>query len=259
MKSTNFEFLRPENEMLANLGGLAEAVLHIDAGSALTRLRGFAEEVTKVIYQKEQLPRLPQAGFYELVKNPVFESSVSKALIHQIHFLRVQGNDSAHGADGDVRSAQIALGTAYQLAMYMAIKYYNKAQEAIPTFQDIKAQSSNQVEKANYEKELQKQQEAVQMLMEQLEIERAKNNQTAETTVEIQQKSKQDSQKIADSLQWSEAKTRALLIDSMLIQAGWDIKNTNQVSLEFEVDFPNNKSGKGYVDYVLWVAMYSYA
>ena len=252
MKSTNFEFLRPENELLANLGGLAEAVLHIDAGSALTRLRGFAEEVTKVIYQKEQLPRLPQASFYDLVKNPVFESSVSKALIHQIHFLRVQGNDTAHGADGDVRSAQIALGTAYQLAMYMAIKYYNKAQEAIPAFQDIKAQSTNQVEKASYEKELQKQQEALQMLMEQLEIERAKKNQTVKTTIETQEKSKHDSQKIADSLQWSEAKTRALLIDSMLIQAGWDIKNTNQVTLEFEVAFPNNKSGKGYVDYVLW-------
>ena len=30
MKSINFEFLRPENDLLANLGGLAEAVLHVD-------------------------------------------------------------------------------------------------------------------------------------------------------------------------------------------------------------------------------------
>jgi type I restriction enzyme, R subunit len=49
MKSTNFEFLRPQNDVLANIGGLAEAVLHIDPGSALTRLRGFAEELTKTI------------------------------------------------------------------------------------------------------------------------------------------------------------------------------------------------------------------
>lgn len=73
MKSVNFEFLRPENELLANLGGLAEAVLHIDPGSTLTRLRSFAEELTKVIYREELLPRVPQASFYELIKDPVFE------------------------------------------------------------------------------------------------------------------------------------------------------------------------------------------
>ena len=39
MKSVNFEFLRPGNELLTNLAGLAEAVLHIDPGSSLTRLR----------------------------------------------------------------------------------------------------------------------------------------------------------------------------------------------------------------------------
>ena len=55
MKSVNFEFLRPGNELLANLAGLAEAVLHIDPGSALTRLRSFAEELTKAIYKEELL------------------------------------------------------------------------------------------------------------------------------------------------------------------------------------------------------------
>jgi len=133
MKSENFEFLRPESDLLANLGALAEAVLHIDPGSALTRLRGFAEELTKAIYKKEEvLPRLPQSTFYELIKNPVFESCVSKSLVHQINFLRIQGNDTAHGAEGELRNAQMALGTAHQLAMYMGIKYYDKKKDAIP-------------------------------------------------------------------------------------------------------------------------------
>jgi type I restriction enzyme R subunit len=55
MQSMNFEFLRPENETLANLAGLAEAVLFIDPGSALTRVRSFAEELTKAIYKEERL------------------------------------------------------------------------------------------------------------------------------------------------------------------------------------------------------------
>lgn len=105
MQSVSFEFLRPENDLLANLGGLAESVLHIDPGSALTRLRSFAEELTKSIYKEELLPRLPQSSFYELIKSQVFDACVSKSLIHQINFLRIQGNDTAHCAEGDLRNA----------------------------------------------------------------------------------------------------------------------------------------------------------
>ena len=257
MKSTNFEFLRPENNLLANLGGLAEAVLHLDPGSALTRLRGFAEELTKAIYKEELLPRMPQSSFYELIKSPVFEDCVTKSLIHQINFLRIQGNDTAHGGEGELRNAQIALGTAHQLAMYMGIKYYGKKKEHIPAFVDVKDPTAtfNQLQKSvsSYEKELQKQQEELERVMEQLERERIKNIEKIEAPAKPdQQKRQQQSQKVADSLQWNEAKTRALLLDAMLLQAGWDVHNTEFVGQEVEVDFPENPSGKGYVDYVLW-------
>ena len=261
MKSVNFEFLRPENELLANLGGLAEAVLHIDPGSALTRLRSFAEELTKAIYKEELLPRLPQSSFYELIKSPVFENCVSRSLIHQINFLRIQGNDTAHGAEGDLRNAQMALGTAHQLAMYMAIKYYCKKKDQIPDFEDVKDPTAqlNQLQRSvsSYERELQKQQDELQRVMEQLDRERTKASEKLDPPAKPdQQKRKQQSQQVADSLQWNEAKTRARMIDAMLLQAGWDIQNTDQVGQEVEVQFPpdtnSNSSGKGYVDYVLW-------
>jgi len=257
MKSQNFEFLRPENELLANLGGLAEAVLHIDPGSALTRLRSFAEELTKAVYKEEVLPRMPQSSFYELIKSPVFEDCVSKSLIHQINFLRIQGNDAAHGGEGELRNGQMALGTAHQLAMYMGIKYYGKKRDQIPVFEDVKDPSAtlNQLEKSvsSYEKELQQQQYELQRVMDQLERERTKNIEKLEPPARPDQEKRQrQSQKVADSLQWNEAKTRALLIDAMLLQAGWDVNDAEKVGQEIEVVFPNNPSGKGYVDYVLW-------
>lgn len=257
MKSVNFEFLRPANDVLASLGGLAEAVLHIDPGSALTRLRSFAEELTKAIYAEERLPRVPQSSFYDLVKSPVFGSCVSKSLIHQINFLRIQGNDSAHGAQGELNNARLALSTAYQLAMYMAIKYYGQQQPRIPAFKEIQDPTAhlNQLKQSvsSYEKELQKQQEELQRVMDQLERERARKAEKLDAPAKQDQKKRQQhSQQVADSLQWNEAKTRALLIDAMLLQAGWDIQNPDQVGQEVEVQFPNNPSGKGYVDYVLW-------
>ena len=257
MKSVNFEFLRTGNELLANLAGLAEAVLHIDPGSALTRLRSFAEELTKAIYKEELLPRMPQSTFYDLVKNSVFTECVSKSLVHQINFLRIQGNDTAHGAEGDLRNAQLALKTAHQLAMYMAIKYYGTAQADIPPFAEVQdptaTLASLQKTVSSYEKELNQQQEELQRVMEKLEQERTRNLDKLEPPAKPdQQKRQKQSQKVADSLQWNEAKTRALLIDAMLVQAGWDISNPSQVGQEVEVDFPDNISGKGRADYVLW-------
>ena len=257
MKSVNFEFLRSGNQLLANLAGLAEAVLHIDPGSALTRLRSFAEELTKTIYKEELLPRLPQSSFYELVKDPVFTDCVSKSLVYQISFLRIQGNDTAHGGEGDVRNAKLALNAAHELAKYMAVKYYGVTQASLPAFIEVKdptaAFSQLQQSVSSYEKKLQKQQEELQRVMDKLEQERTRNLDKLDKPAKPdQQKRQQQSQKVADSLQWNEAKTRALMIDAMLLQAGWDVSNPAQVGLEVEVDFPDNTSGKGRADYVLW-------
>lgn len=257
MKSVNFEFLRSGNQLLANLGGLAEAVLHIDPGSALTRLRSFAEELTKTIYKEELLPRLPQSSFYELVKDPVFTDCVSKSLVYQINFLRIQGNDTAHGGEGDVHNAKLALNAAYELAKYMAVKYYGVTQAALPALIEVKdptaAFSQLQQSVSSYEKKLQQQQEELQRVMDKLEQERIRNlDKLDQPAKSDQQKRQQQSQKVADSLQWSEAKTRALMIDAMLLQAGWDIRDSAQVGMEVEVDFPDNPSGKGRADYVLW-------
>ena len=257
MKSVNFEFLRPGNESLAMLAGLAEAVLHIDPGSTLTRLRSFVEEMTKAIYKEENLPRMPRSSFYDLVSDPVFVDCVSKSLLHQINFIRIQGNDPAHGGKGDARTAVMALGTAHQLAMYMAIKYYGKSKDDIPPLKEIPDQKDKLVQLkksvSSYEKELEKQQEELQRVMDQLDRERiqyaGKLNPPA--TPGIQQR-QQQSQSVANSLQWDEAKTRELLIDVMLLQAGWDVKDTDQVGIEHKVDFPNNPKGFGKVDYVLW-------
>ena len=257
MTSVNFEFLRPGNELLANLAGLAEAVLHIDPGSALTRLRSFAEELTKTIYKEETLPRLPQASFYELVKNPVFADCTSKSLIHQINFLRIQGNDTAHGAEGDLRNAQLALKTAHQLAMYMAVRYYGVQQSSVPDFVEVTDPTTAivglQKSVSAYEKELNQKQEVLQQVIAELEQQRTRNLDRLEPPARPdQQKRQRDSQQVADSLQWNEARTRALMIDAMLLQAGWDVGNSAQVGQEVEVDFPANPSGKGRADYVLW-------
>lgn len=257
MKSQNFEFLRPENEALANLAGLAEAVLHIDPGSTLTRLRSFAEELTKTIYKEESLPRMPMANFHELASDSVFKNCTDPSLVNYIHMLRKQGNATAHGSEGDKRSALINLDIAHQLSMYLAVKYYGKKASQIPAMKEIADNNALALKVAGSlsktKEELEKQKKLNDELLEQIEKERTKNLQHLDApALPDQAKLKQESEAVADSLQWSEAKTRKLLIDTMLSQAGWNVSDEESVGIEVEVAFPNNPSGKGYVDYVLW-------
>lgn len=257
MTSTNFEFLRPHSATLADLGALAEAVLFIDPGSALTRLRGFAEEVTKTIYHLERLPRLPQSSFYDLLSSSVFERSVDKSLVSNLNILRIQGNESAHGGSGSLRQAYISLGTAYQIACYLGLKYYRFTQTQLPKYQEpanpkLELQELKK-QLSQFEKQAKEKEEALQHTIDALERERIKN---AERLPELNPQEalqrKTQSQQVAQSLQWDEAKTRALLIDIMLQKAGWYIEDKQQVSLEFVLDYPANVSGKGRADYVLW-------
>lgn len=135
----------------------------------------------------------------------------------------------------------------------MAVSYYGHSSSKLAAFSLPSDRASNlQQSVASYEKKLQEQQQALQQLTEQLEQERNRQAITEAPAKPDQQKRRQHSQQVADSLDWDEATTRRLLIDSMLLQAGWNVEDNQQVSLEYKLDFPHNPSGKGYADYVLW-------
>ncbi len=254
--SLNFELIREHNEDLATLGHLAEQIIHIDPGSAITRLRSFAEEVTKEIYAIEKLPREPQASFMNLLRGDAFEAITELRLRDQLHFLRMEGNDTAHGAKGTSRKAFAALGTAHALSQYLAVHYYGFRIADLTDFIPPVPQSSEssltqkQIEKALEENK--KQQEA---LIKELEAERAKRE-AAEGKIELTEQAlrqaKHRSNQTANSLQWDENKTRQLLIDSQLAKVGWDLSDPDSVGMEVEVAHQPTASGIGYVDYVLW-------
>jgi len=255
MQSINFEFIRPFRPELANLGSYAEALLHIDPGSALTRLRALAEALTRAIHQAERLPFMPGASFFDLVRHPAFVACVDRALIHQINFLRVNGNDAAHGGDGDIRTAAQALGIAHQLVSYMGIRYYGLGRKDILAFQDVPDPSSKlkELEQSveQYRAALDSKAEEVDRLLDELEQQRAKAPVAVPTEAQ-QAEARRKSHEVADALQWNEAETRRLMIDTMLAQAGWKLNDASQVTLEHPVEHQVTGTGTGYADYVLW-------
>ncbi|AQA20227.1 restriction endonuclease subunit R [Halioglobus japonicus] len=254
MKSINFELIRPYREELADLGGLAEFHLYVDPGSALVKLRSFAEYVVKDIYVQERLPKLHRPQLIDLMKNDAFMEVVDRSLLNHLHYLRIQGNGPAHGEPAETSTAKIALGIAHQVASYLAIRYYGVSLDSIPEFQtpeNIADTESLQREKTSYKKLAEKQADEVERLLAELDALRAKLDAEPASSAEREQ-SLRASQSASAALTWDEAKTRTLMIDALLGKARWDIGNTDEVGIEFEVQHQPTASGIGYADYVLW-------
>ncbi|MCF6356064.1 MAG: DEAD/DEAH box helicase family protein [Candidatus Polarisedimenticolaceae bacterium] len=257
MQSENFEFIRRFRPELADLGGYAEAILHIDPGSAQTRLRSLAETITKAIHRQERLPFIPQASFYDLLRAESFIAVVDRSLINHLDYLRRQGNDTAHGGKGDLRTASKALGVGHQLVSYMAMKYHGLSRAQIPDFKVLqdKRIELKQLQQSvkEYKEALDSKAQEVDNLLDKLDQANTQAQQTqAESSESERHHARQQSQQTASSLAWDEAQTRQLLIDEMLERAGWNISDTEQVTLEHPVEHQPTASGRGYADYVLW-------
>ncbi|WP_299792361.1 DEAD/DEAH box helicase family protein [uncultured Shewanella sp.] len=254
-KSLNFELIRGHNEKLANLGQLAESILHLDPGSAITRLRGFAEEVTKEIYEIDALPKMPQANFIELLKGDGFIHCTESRLRDQLHFLRIKGNETAHGAEGSQSIAYAALGTAHQLGQYLAVNYYGFHVSDLTPLVLPEPPTGSALNQKQLDKVLEQSQQAQDKLLEELALERQKRHDAedkAQATVEQLKQARARSQHTANSLEWDENTTRQLLIDTQLAHAGWDVTDSEKVGIEVEVLHQPTDSGIGYIDYVLW-------
>ena len=250
--SLNFELIRGHNEKLANIGMLAEQILYLDPGSAMTRFRGFAEEVTREIYAIDGLPKLPNANFMELLKNDAFIHVTSTSLRDLLHYLRKEGNDTAHGGEGDLKKALTALGIAHQLGQYMAVNYYGFTHaDLTPLVHPSEPVTSSALSTKELEKLLEENKAKQEQLAKELEAER-KARQHAEATAEMLKSAKARSQNTANSLAWDENTTRRLLIDRQLAAAGWDVNNPEKVGIEVEIPHQPTNSGIGYADYVLW-------
>ncbi len=255
MQSMNFTFISKHRPELEKLGALAEHHLYIDPASSLVKLRSFAEEVVKGIYADEKLPRLVQPSLNDLINNHAFQEVTPKPIIHNLNFLRIQGNSCAHGEDGETRTASMALGIAHQIAAFIAVRYCSLTKNQIPEFQsppEIDATKARLKKEKKAALELARQKsEEVEKLLKELEDARSKQV-SVESTPEERADALSTSQQAAETLGLTEAKTRKLLIDTLLQKAGWDITDEHQVSLEYKVDHQPTSSGKGYADYVLW-------
>lgn len=251
MDSVNFNFIQKHNPQLHQLGRLAEDLLHIDPGASLIRLRAFGEEVAKSIYAELNLLPPYNANFSDLIHEPTFQQGVSNQVVMRLNYLRKEGNKPAHGEIGQLKTAVVAMDQAFQLAGYLALAFYGMSSEDIPAYKEVLPQGASAAELKELKEALEAKAKEVDSLQDKLDEER-RQKEYVEASIEQLKAKQAKGEQAANSLEWDEAKTRALMIDAMLEQAGWQVGNKEQVGLETEVQHQPTNSGIGYADYVLW-------
>src|SRR5690606_11570312 len=132
---TNFEFLRAETAVLADLCGFAEQYVHADPASAVVKLRSFAEGVVEYIYQKYRFPRPYEANLMDLMKVAVFEAAVPRVVTMELHALRKSGNKGAHGHEVTNREAIARLNDAFEVASWLFLVELGGKKAQLPEFE----------------------------------------------------------------------------------------------------------------------------
>lgn len=262
MKSLNFEFLRRQYPELADLGGFAEHYAFSDPSSSLVKLRTFAEDMVAALYAFHELPRAFQASLNDMLHDDTFKQIVPPVVINKLHALRTHGNKAAHGKGGDFKPhhSNWLVEEAYDLGRWFFLSVCGGEKDQCGEFNKLteeKVDETTQLrrEKTAYLNKLAEQEAQMAKLLADLDTARAKAKREEKTAEELQAILNK-TQQAASALDFDEEATRYKLIDSLLVEAGWDVgprgKSTAEVGQEIEVPHQPTKSGIGRADYVLW-------
>ena len=244
MQSVNFEILRKDRPVLADLGGFAEQYAHSDPSSALVKLRSLAEQLTKSIYWELRLEKPDETDFVRYLTAASFRQAVPEVICAKLHAIRKEGNKAAHGGTVETKHALWILQETFDASAWFAVRCLDAKPADITPYQPP---TEVEVDVAALEADKKDAQAKLDAALDELSKVKAEYE-----ALGVEPESQAKGQKAADALQYDEATTRKRLIDVTLAEAGWDISKSADVTIEEEVKHQPTTSGIGYIDYVLW-------
>lgn len=244
---SNFYNYPAQFENIISSAKEAEKYLHENLEVTGLYLRKTLEQWVHFIYENEPSLKLPyDTSINSLMKDTSFVDVLDNpTLLNMMHAIRQLGNKAVHntGKTKITESQAIHTLNLLQNVSYYLMSLYNEEHVVKPKFEEdliplpVSLQNKKQEELIlKLQKELQEKAELEKQLVE-VQKERESNRKETQKT-------------ILPPVDPNEAKTRELLIDYMLEEAGWDLSLGNVK--EFKVKGMPNNLEEGYADYVLW-------
>ncbi len=261
--ASNFDFLTKNWNFLLEDAQRVEAFALSDPRTAAFYARRTLERALQWLYANDSALKTPyEKSLAAMIHEPTFKNNVKQGLFQDIRFIHKLGNLAVHD-DQDISSqnGMQACGAIFRFTGWLARVYTRGSAvpgqfniQLLPKADDSSHQASV-VELQNVRDQLAQK--------EQAEAEaKAKQQQTDEELAQLKeqlallQAIKQENQQKIPADDYTEAQTRDAFIDVMLREASWDPKDENVE--EYEVTgmptASGERTGTGYVDYVLWGA-----
>lgn len=244
---SNFYNYPSQFESIISSAKEAEKYLHENLEVTGLYLRKTLEQWVHFIYENEPSLKLPyDTSINSLMKDTSFVDVLNNpTLLNMMHAIRQLGNKAVHntGKSKITESQAIHTLNLLQNISYYLMSLYHEEHVVKPKFEEdlIPLPVSLQNKK---------QEELILKLQKELQDKAELEKQLVEVQKERESNRKETQKTILPPVDPNEAKTRELLIDYMLEEAGWDLSLANVK--EFKVKGMPNNLEEGYADYVLW-------
>jgi len=254
---SNFGFVAEEWPAIHADCVRAESYLTTDPRAACVYARRAAEQLVGLIYDVDRLPMPYKDDLAARINEPKFQTRVGVGIGQKLNLIRKVGNRAVHDSQLiPARTAVDVLRELHHIVVWTAFRYSTNpgAVPAGAVFDPNVAVQNAPLSRAEVQQLAQKfkqqDEDLERALRERDDLAAAKDAEIAALREQI--KAAQAANKIPDTRNYTEAKTRELIIDELLHEAGWPLAEARD--REYEVTGMPNQQGKGYVDYVLWGA-----
>jgi len=190
-------------------------------------------------------------NFLTMLKELERTEALPRPVLDSFHQVRMAGNKAAHNLSQDSGHALETVQSAFDLARWWVL-FSTGNLTGVPA--DFKPTQPGTTPSPQYEVEqLEKLHAIAQTLVAENE---ALRQQQAALTDEVRASAaavfKAKAAEAADALQFNEEQTRTRLINTMLLAAGWDVTDRDQVGQEVPLYIQGTPTGTGRADYVLY-------
>ena len=248
--SANFAFLKQEFPHAAESASFAERHVFGDPRASCFHARHALERLIKRVYKVEKTlkpPRVTNLDGY--ISDPTFRELVPKVVWQKAEYIRRAGNVAVHGKKSP--APQKALDVVRELfhVLYWTGRTYLRKGAGSLQGKTFDESLVPKVELATTPASVQE----LEALKAQRDAAAASRKEIESELEELRERLaaiKAENERVHETHDWNEDKTRTLIIDLDLERAGWPLDR--EQDREYEVTGMPNESGIGYADYVLW-------
>ena len=266
---SNFTFIQADFPALFADALEAEQLTFVSPTATAMFCRSTLENAINWLYENDaKLTRPWRADLSTLMHEHDFRTLFNATLFGELNLIRKTGNLAAHGKKVNQQDALASLKYLFRFLRHLAI-YYGKTTPETQVFDESLIPQPKPDQQQQDAKQLKKLQDNIEWKNNEARKAEQKIIAQASESAEFKKQLEQQKNEIAQlklereksvdietavPLEVSEAETRRRYIDLSLRECGWD-KLREGYELEYEVTgmpVSTNRSGIGYVDYVLW-------